>query len=332
MKISLKNIADETGYSISTVSRFLCGKRRHYNEKEKLIFKTANKYNYPFIQNFYNNGINLKVSLIMNIHKGEFFSSLLSDFHIAAKDSNCDIEIIDINKKDFLENKLDLLIKNKDGLCILYPDLTKDECIKLETYTDKIPILSLSPILESSINTITFDNYLGGYLAAKHLKDSGYKNVGIISGNDNLYEAYQRRNGFMDFLTSNNMECKWEFKGNYSLECGYDAFEDFNKKNIKDIGIFGVNDNMCFGFMKLALLSGIKIPENISIIGFDNTPFCENSIPELTSISTDFIDLGQKALAAIEKSFIDNHSTLGHSTNLLPVNLINRASTKNIIK
>ena len=43
MKISLKNIADETGFSISTVSRFLCGKRRYYNEKEKLIFKTANK-------------------------------------------------------------------------------------------------------------------------------------------------------------------------------------------------------------------------------------------------------------------------------------------------
>ena len=332
MKISLKNIADETGYSVSTVSRFLCGKRRYYNKKEKLIFKIANKYNYPYIQNFYNNGINLKVSLIMNIHKGEFFSSLLSDFHIAAKDINCDIEIINLKKNDFLDNRLESLIEDKDGLCIFYPDLNNEETNKLEYYTDKIPILSLSPILESSINTITFDNYLGGYLAAKHLNDLGYKNAGIISGNDNLYEAYQRRNGFMDYLTSNNMKCIWEYKGNYSLECGHDAFKDFNKKNLKDIGIFGVNDNMCFGFMKLALLSGIKIPDSLSIIGFDNTPFCENSIPELTSISTDFIELGQKALVAIEKSFIDYNRTLGHSTNLLPVKLKSRSSTRYIIK
>ena len=112
MKYNLKNIANETGFSVSTVSRFLCGKRRYYNQKEKLIFKTANKYNYPYIHNFYNNGIKLKVSLILNIQKGEFFSSLLSDFHIAAKDSNCDIEIIDMKNelvsgnRDIFSNKL----------------------------------------------------------------------------------------------------------------------------------------------------------------------------------------------------------------------------------
>ena len=329
MKYNLKNIAQETGFSISTVSRFLCGKRRYYNQKENHIFKIANKYNYPYIHNFYNNGIKLKISLIMNIRKGEFFSSLLSDFHIAAKDSNCDIEIIDINKNELLENKIKSLIENKDGLCILFPDLNRDDCNILESYLNKIPILSLSPIIEASVNTITFDNYKGGYLAAKHLKDSGYENIGIISGNDSLFEAYQRRNGFMDYLSSNNMKCIWEYKGDYSLESGHKAFENFHKRDLYDIGIFGVNDVMCFGFMKLALLSGINIPERLSIIGFDNTPFCKNSIPELSSISTDFVELGQKALSSIEKSFIDYNRTEGH-TSLLPVNLINRSSTRNL--
>lgn len=330
MKYNLKNIANETGFSVSTVSRFLCGKRRYYNQKEKLIFKTANKYNYPYIHNFYNNGIKLKVTLILNIQKGEFFSSLLSDFHIAAKDSNCDIEIIDIKKNDFLFNKIESLTENKDGLCILFPDLNKNDCKILESYSKNIPIISLSPILEGSVNTITFDNYKGGYLAAKHLADLGYNNIGIISGNDSLFEAYQRRNGFLDYLTSNSMKCIWEFKGDYSLESGHTAFKNFQKKKINDIGIFGVNDNMCFGFMKLALLSGINIPEKLSIIGFDNAPFCNNSIPELSSISTNFIELGQKALSSIEQSFIDYNRTFGHTTNLLTVNLINRGSTRSL--
>ena len=70
------------------------------------------------------------------------------------------------------------------------------------------------------------------------------------------------------------------------------------------------------------------IPKRLSIIGFDNTPFCNNSIPELSSISTDFVELGQKALSSIENSFIDYNRTEGH-TSLLPVNLINRSSTRN---
>ncbi len=329
MKCTLKDLARETGFSVSTVSRFLCGKRRYYNQKEKIIFDTANKYNYPYIQNFYNNGIKLKISLITTIRKGEFFSALLSDFHIAAKNSNCDIEVIDIEKNDFLNNKIEPLAKNKDGLCILFPDLNKEDCNIIESYINKIPILSLSPIIDASVNTITFDNYKGGYLAAQHLKELGYDNIGIISGDDTVFEAFQRKNGFMDYLRSNNMKCQWEFKGDYSLESGNKAFIDFHTKKLSNIGIFGVNDYMCFGFMKLALLSGINIPEKLSIIGFDNTPFCNNTIPELSSISTNFIELGERALSSLEKSFI-NYNKTELFTNLVPVELIERSSTRDL--
>ena len=162
MKCTLKDLSRETGFSVSTVSRFLCGKRSYYNQKEKFIFDTANKYNYPYIQNFYNNGIKLKISLITTIRKGEFFSALLSDFHLAAKKSNCDIEVIDIEKEDFIYNKIEYFSENKDGLCILFPDLNKEDCNIIESYINKIPILSLSPIIDASVNTITFDNYKGG--------------------------------------------------------------------------------------------------------------------------------------------------------------------------
>ena len=305
MKCTLKDIASDTGFSISTVSRFLSGTRRYHNSKEKIIFDSANKLKYPYIQNFYNHGIKLKVALVTTILKGEFISLLLSDFHIAAKNTNCDIELINLEKDEFLKDKIKVLTKEKDGLCILYPDLNKSDCNIIQSYMNQIPIISLSPIIDASINTITFHNYKGGYLAAKHLNELGYKNFGIISGDETIFEASQRKNGFIDYLKLNNLECNWEFKGNYSIESGNTAFTDFQTRKISNIGIFGVNDYMCFGFMKLALLSGIKIPKELSIIGFDNTPFCDNSIPELSSISTNFIELGERALSSIEKSFID---------------------------
>jgi len=329
MKCTLKDIALDTGFSISTVSRFLSGSRRYHNSKEKIIFDSANKINYPYIQNFYNNGIKLKVALVTRILKGEFISLLLSDFHIAAKNSNCDIELINLEKDEFIKDKIATLSKEKDGICILYPDLDKSDCNILESYMNQIPIISLSPIIDASINTITFHNYKGGYLAAKCLNELGYENFGIISGDETIFEASQRKNGFMDYLKLNDLECNWEFKGNYSIESGNTAFTDFQNRKISNIGIFGVNDYMCFGFMKLALLSGIKIPRELSIIGFDNTPFCDNSIPELSSISTDFVELGKRALSSIEKSFIDYNKN-DFFTNLVPVEIIDRNSTQKV--
>jgi DNA-binding LacI/PurR family transcriptional regulator len=329
MKYTLKDIAKESGFSIATVSRFLCGKRRYYNLKEQKIFKLANKLNYPYIQNFYNNGIKLKVTLATSIKKGEYFSSLLSDFHIAAKDSYCDLEIINLEKNDFLTNKLNSLSKTRDGICILFPNLSKNDCNILDSYINRIPILSLSPLLDGSIDSMTFDNYKGGYIAAQHLHKAGYENMGIITGDDSVFEAFQRKNGFIDYMDSNNLNCSWEFKGDYSIESGNNAFLNFQKNGMTNIGIFGVNDYMCFGFMKLALLSGIKIPDQLSIIGFDNTPFCNNSIPELSSISTNFIELGKRALSSIEKSFISFNKNIS-STNLVPVDLIERSSTREL--
>jgi LacI family transcriptional regulator len=331
MKHTLKDIALDTGLSISTVSRFLSGHRRYYNYKERLIFDSANKLNYPYIHNFYNNGIKLKIALVTTILKGEFISLLLSEFHIAAKNSNCDIELINIEKDEFIQDKIESLTQEKDGLCILYPDLNKSDCDILESYMNKISIISLSPIIDASINTITFNNYKGGYLAAKYLNGLGHQNFGIISGDETIFEASQRRNGFLDYLKFNNLQCNWEFKGNYSIESGNIAFSDFKNRKLSNIGIFGVNDYMCFGFMKLALLSGIKIPKELSIIGFDNTPFCDNSIPELSSISTNFVELGERALSSIEKSFIDYNNNESF-TNLVPVKIINRNSTKKVIR
>ncbi len=329
MKHTLKDIASDTGFSVSTVSRFLSGNRRYYNNKERIIFDSANKLNYPYIHNFYNNGVKLKIALVTTILKGEFISLLLSDFHIAAKNSNCDIELINLEKDEFIQEKIESLTQEKDGLCILYPNLNKSDCKILESYMNRISIISLSPIIDASISTITFNNYKGGYLAAKYLNEIGYQNFGIISGDETIFEASQRKNGFMDYLKLNDLECKWEFKGNYSIESGNTAFTDFQSRKISNIGIFGVNDYMCFGFMKLALLSGIKIPRELSIIGFDNTPFCDNSIPELSSISTDFVELGKRALSSIEKSFIDYNKNY-FFTNLVPVEIIDRNSTQKV--
>ena len=83
---------------------------------------------------FFTNQNKLKVALVTTIKKGEFFSALLSDFHIAAKDSNCEIELIDIEKNDFFYNKIKSLTIEKDGLCIFFPNINQSDCNILDKY------------------------------------------------------------------------------------------------------------------------------------------------------------------------------------------------------
>src|SRR5699024_12220875 len=99
-------------------------------------------------------------------------------------------------------------------------------------------------------STVTFDGYSGGYLAAEHFKNRGYKKCGIIRGAFEAIAARYRSNGFKDFIyQTNDMELIWDFDGVFSFESGRKAFKSFHKLEDKARAIFEANDGMCYAFM-----------------------------------------------------------------------------------
>ena len=164
-------------------------------------------------------------------------------------------------------------------------------------------------------------------MIADYFEDLGYTKFGFISGPPNAVDAVFRRNGFLDHIREiNELELAWSFTGDFSLSSGKAAFDDFKNTGLKDIAIFGCNDHTCFGFMKAAIENGYKIPDDFIIAGYDNLSFCKTFTPELTSIATDFSELGKKAIRIIENMVAEGSDSLGHKT-MLPVEIKARSSS-----
>ena len=329
MRTTLKQVADDTGLSIATVSRALRRNRRRYSKNEEKIYASARKLGYPFIGKL-DGEEQLTIALVSEVHQGEFYSSLFNGFYNSSKDSESDIVFVNLAKhSDDPVQHIINLSKKYSGICLFLPNLEKIDYKRIRQGVGKYPIISLTPMKNPTIDTVSFDSYSGGYMIAKHFEEQGYKNFGIVSGPSDAVDAVFRKNGFVDHINEKkDLNLVWEYKGDFSSESGREAFLDYKHKNISDIAIFGCNDHTCFGFMKSALESGYQIPKDFIIAGFDNLSFCDTFTPELTSVATDFDILGKRAIRTIENMVNDSNEII-RQFSMVPVEIIIRASTQN---
>ncbi len=329
MRTTLKQVADDTGLSIATVSRALRRDKRRYSKNEEKIYASARKLGYPFIGEL-NNEEQLTIALVTEVHQGEFYSSLFNGFYNSSKNSESDIVFVNLAKhSDDPVQHIINLSKKYSGICLFLPNLEKIDYKRIRQGVGKYPIISLTPMKNPTIDTVSFDSYSGGYMIAKHFEEQGYKNFGIVSGPGDAVDAVFRKNGFVDHISEKeDLKLVWEYKGDFSSESGRDAFNDYKKKNIPNMAIFGCNDHTCFGFMKGALEAGYKIPKDFIIAGYDNLSFCDNFTPELTSVATNFDILGKRAIRTIENMVNDSNEII-RQFSMVPVEIVIRSSTQN---
>ncbi len=325
--MTLKHISDDTGLSIATVSRTLNRKKRRYSANEEKIYASARKLGYPFFTNAGENG-KVSIALVMKLFEGEFYSSLINGFYEASGNTDSEIVFSYVEKQN--DNPVDDIIslsKKYSGICLFLPSMTDNHYLKIKEKVGRYPIISLLPSKNPKIDTVCFDSYRGGYMMAKHFEERGYKKFGYISGPIRRADALFRKNGFLNHVhESNGLELVWSYEGDFSTNAGISAFAEFKKTGLKDIAVFGGNDYSCFGFMKAALESDYKIPDDFIIGGYDNLSFCENFTPELTSVVTDFHELGKKAIRTIENLVTDNMDTVGQIS-MIPVGIKIRNSS-----
>ncbi|MGY8763900.1 MAG: LacI family DNA-binding transcriptional regulator [Fidelibacterota bacterium] len=327
MRITLKHIANDTGLSIATVSRALSRQKRTHSTSEEKIYSSARKLGYPIFKNPGENQ-QLSIALVMKLFEGEFYASLMNGFYKASASTTSEIIFsYDAKHLDDTVNYIINLSKKYSGICLFLPSMTNNDYLKIKEGVGQYPIISLLPSKNPKIDTVCFDSYRGGYMLAKHFEEQGYKKFGFISGPSNRADALFRKNGFLNHINeSDDLELAWSFEGDFSSALGKAAFADYKNTGLKDIAIFGGNDYSCFGFMKAAIESGYKIPNDFIIAGYDNLSFCETFTPELTSIATDFHALANKSIRIIENMIADNSDSYGNIS-MIPVKIKIRNST-----
>lgn len=333
MKVTLKDIAEETGYSISTVSRVLNGSDKIGTQARREIYRTAKRLKYPIYRTIDGKEIvdTLKILFIVTgFHRGAFYSSLFYGMNLAAAKYNAQMSFVFLDKpfKEILKTIRNTVDNKFEGLVLFTPEFKKNQYKKIkQELPDNFPIVSNGLIENPVVSTVTFDGYSGGFLAGEQFSKKGYRKCGIIRGPLDKTEARYRFNGFRDFITQDHdMELSWSFDGDFTFESGIKAFKNFEKQDQKPRAIFASNDNMGHAFLEEALDNGYRVPDDLALISFDDLPICQRHRPTISSIHTDYEKLG---LVTVEKlkDLLDNPDQQKGVLSLVPVHLNVRESS-----
>lgn len=302
MKITLKDIASTTGFSISTVSRALRGEGRISEEHRHEILAKAHEMGYELPTGRRNIPKNQPpyIAIITQFETGEFFASFFDGFAKAAVQKDVQVSLFSVSH-DYTQ--VDSLINNLRALgysaaVVFVPELKEKQYRRLLHAIPKdFPVISCSNINNPVLDTVTFDAYRGASLVAEHFHEQGYKKLGIIEGPQEKPEARFRTNGFNDFAKhKSGADIIWSFTGDYTHNAGIEAFQNFKEQKEFPHAVFAANDAMAFGFMESARAAGWKFPGDLALAGYDNLPFCLYHYPQLTSVDTNYTLLAKNTL------------------------------------
>ncbi len=333
MKITLKDIARETGFSISTVSRVISNTGKISEKARGEILNAAKRLKYPGLR-IKDGSVrkeNLNIALITDFHEGEFYASYFYGFLQAARSEGIRISLLSVaDPRREAQKFISALISENyyDGFILFMPELERIDYEKLlKIIPDHFPVVSNSMIENPLFSTITFDGYSGGHQAAALFHESGFRKVAIVNGPSRKAESRFRYNGFRDFIsTEPGMELVWKFEGDYEFDSGSRSFEALHKSGVKPDAIFITNDLMATGFIDAASSHGVRIPEDIAVLGYDNLPMCRHSKPEISSVITDFERLGTATMRIIKNRMSQDGPQIG-ILSLIPVSIARRDST-----
>lgn len=332
-KVTLKVLAKDTGYSVSTVSRVLNGSDKISTETRDAILKSAENHDYrsPKSKNAHTSNQVLDIALIASgFHEGEFYVSFFNGLNQAAKKSNIRLFLAGVSNLngEVMQMMKQITGSSYNGAIIFIPEFKRADYEALnDVIPPKFPVISNALIETPVFSTITFDSYSAGHLAALHFEEKGHTKLGVIKGPNQRTEARFRFNGFTDYLNHHeNMELQWIYDGNFTFDSGHDAFEEFHDLSKKPSAIFACNDDMCNGFMEAAIHKNYRFPEEIAIMGYDNLPVCRHNRPTMSSIGTDYEQLGMATMKLLREKLSHPETKTG-MLSFVPVFICEREST-----
>lgn len=302
MAATIKDIAKLTGLGYATISAYINGQNVRPKNKES-IENAINELNY--VRNEYARGLKLNKSktigiLIPELHN-EFSTRIISEAEDVLRAQGYSIIVSDCKSSEALEKKsIELLIsKMVDGLIVM-PTTAKPDNFSV-AIARKIPVVVIDRLVNcKKISQIIINNREASFQAVKKLVDCGHRNIGLISGEQGIYTAYERCQGYKKALDGvNSFNENYIFCGDLTIEGGYLSM----KKLINDFpeitAVFTTNYEVTIGSIMAINEMGKRVPYDYSFIGFDNTSLSSLIYPKLATVNQPLSQIGQKAAELI---------------------------------
>lgn len=333
-EITIYDIADELNISPSTVSRALKDHKSIGKETKKAVIKLANKRGYrpnsiaASLRSKKTNNIGVVISWINR----PFISSLISGIEMEAnlKGYNVIISQSHDSYQNEVANARALFDSRVAGVVVSLAMETADYEHFLQFIRNDIPVVFVDRAIEDlNCDLVVIDNYSAGFSATEHLIAQGCRKIAHIGGSRlrNVYRERQR--GYLDALKANNLPIADEYvfeSERLSAEEGTRCADELlSSKNPPD-GIFVANDTAAVSVIQYAKRRGIKIPEELAVIGFNNDPISMIVEPALSTISHPAVEMGRIAAQQVLNKKDNKHIVRSESI-ILKTEVIVRESS-----
>jgi LacI family transcriptional regulator len=206
--------------------------------------------------------------------------------------------------REYARIATNLISQSVSGVIWAFPELTGEhERAFHAQLAPHAPTIFLSMAPQHGSAVIGVDNRAGARLATEHLIMRGARRIGIITGLDHLWSAQQRELGWRDAMLAAGLPCdeSWSARGNWTVPSGDAGLTRLLEAHPELDGVFVSNDQMALGALTAARRLGRRVPDDVRMVGFDNTPESAYFAPALTTIHNDLITLGRLAVRELDR-------------------------------
>jgi LacI family transcriptional regulator len=335
MQTNIIEVAKKAGVSIATVSRVINGSDKVKEQTRGRVMAVVEKLQY--IPNPSARGLIMKrteaIGLLLPDLHGEFFSEIIrgADNAVQAQGYHLIVSSSHNDPKE-IEAALRFMRGRVDALVVMSPRV--DSEILLANLPKSVPVVLLNCRTSNPhFDTIMTDGFGGAKEMTNYLIDQGHKRIAVITGGPSNIESQERLRGYQMAFTEKHLvpNKSLEFEGDFTQKSGYESVKEiFKLKNIPT-AIFAFNDSMAIGAVKAIREEGFRIPFDISVCGFDDTPMAKYISPSLTSVHVPISELGEMAINRVFDRL--QKRTKGASAHLfVPTTLSIRSSCKKLTK
>lgn len=334
MKETLSTISQRTGFSITTISRVLNGKSRQYRISEdtkRKIMEEAERCNYSpniIAQNLRTNKTNT-IGVLMPSVANPYFAEMASVIISEATARRYTTIVIDSqeNEANQKANLLTLISRQVDG--IIAAPCGSDSDLFEEVNNQHIPIILIDRFFENSnLPYVTTNNYLGGLEGTNILIRNGHKEIACIQGATASIPNKKRVAGYIEALKNSGLEDKIRIVGDdFSIQNGYLETKILLGSKPRPTAIFALSNTIGLGAIKAIREAGFNIPDDISVVSFDNNIHMDYLTPPITRVGQPVEEMAKLSTRLLFEC-IENKKRISTHLELSP-ELISRDSVKN---
>ncbi|MGJ7031841.1 LacI family DNA-binding transcriptional regulator [Niabella hirudinis] len=331
--ITIKDIAKKLNISVSTVSRALRDTYDVNRETREQVLAMAQALNYR--PNFNATGLvnrsSHNLAVILPFVANYYFSTVITGIQEVAyqQDYNIMLHITNDSPERELSIIKNLAASNLDGLLVAVSS-DSDACTHFQQVIDSgVPIVFFDRVPDAiKTSKVMQDDYNGAFEAVEHLIKRGYRKIAHIGGPEGLSFSRKRKKGFLDALAKHGLPVNedWIIHSGFSQENGEADTLELLKREKHPDAIFAANDRKAIGAIMALKKKGIKVGEQVGIIGFTNDPACTVVSPTLSTIAEPAFEIGKKSCELLLKH-ISKRNFIAEEV-VLPGRLIERESTR----